>query len=123
MTQTLSKTMSAATAAYAAFALAKPRHLGAAITDDARGQERYDLVATTFGFRDLAVSIAALRGTPSVTQAAMLVRIGLDLSDGAMLAASAPTSKARQKILAVTGTWAALNTAALLVDRRRAGRR
>ncbi|MBJ7530422.1 MAG: hypothetical protein JHD04_12990, partial [Nocardioides sp.] len=43
-----------------------------------------------------------------------------DLGDCAILAAKAPDSQVRSKVMAVTLGWAALNTVALVVDGRRA---
>jgi hypothetical protein len=52
----------------------------------------------------------------------MVARIAMDLADCAILSIRAADRTARNKVLATTLTWAALNTTALLVDRRRARR-
>lgn len=112
--------MSAATGAYGVFALVSPRHLGGVLTDDRREQQKYDLVATTYGFRDLAVSAVGVLGrSPEAVRAAMLIRIGFDLADAVVLAPVAQTPRARNKVLGATLGWATLNAVAVLVDRGR----
>ena len=54
MTFPLSRLMSTATASYGVYALAGPRHLGDAV--DPKHAADYDLLATTYGARDLAIS-------------------------------------------------------------------
>jgi hypothetical protein len=122
MTYRLSRLMSAATASYGVFALAVPRHLGNALTTNPLEQADYDVLARTYGARDLAVSAVGLlaRSEAAVT-AAMVVRIASDLSDCVLLSLQAKDSTARAKVLGVTLGWAALNIAALVADRRRAG--
>jgi hypothetical protein len=121
MTYPLSRLMSAATASYGVYALTSPRHLGSAV--DARNAADYDLLARTYGARDLAVSTVGLlgRGDGAVT-AAMLVRIACDVSDAALLSSRAADQQSRQKVLGVALGWGVLNTLALLIDRRRARR-
>lgn len=110
--------MSAATGAYAVFALVKPRHLGAAMTDDRTEQASYDLVAHTYAGRDLVVSALGLLGrSPRTVRTAMLVRIGCDVADAVLLGSRAGSSQVRTKVLAVTLGWATLNTVAVLIDR------
>jgi hypothetical protein len=113
--------MSAATASYGCYALVDPRHLGKAL--DPRNAADYDLVARTYGARDLAVSTVGVfaRSGTAVT-AAMVVRILLDVSDGLILSSRAKDDATRQKVLGVTLGWATLNALALLADRRRARR-
>lgn len=119
MAPTFSRVMSAATGAYGVFALVFPRHLGGVLTDDRRQQQSYDLVATTYGFRDLAVSAVGVLGrSPDAVRAAMFIRIGFDLTDAMVLAPLAQDPRARNKILGATLGWATLNTVAVLVDRR-----
>ena len=121
MTYRLSRIMSAATASYGVFALAFPRHLGNALTTNPLKQADYDVLARTYGARDLTVSAVGLlaRSEAAVT-AAMVVRIASDLSDCVLLTRQAEDSTARAKVLGVTLGWAALNLAALVADRRRA---
>jgi hypothetical protein len=111
--------MSAATAGYAAFALAKPRHLGKALTKSPLKQPEYDLVARLFGPRDLAVSaLALLAPTAAAREQAMFARVALDLSDALLLTPQARTKSAKAKVLGATITWAGLNVAAIVADRK-----
>lgn len=113
--------MSTATATYGVYALANPRHLGDAVDPKHAGD--YDLLATTYGARDLAISSVGLLGRSGKTvSAAMLIRIACDVSDGLILAARAKDDATRQKVLGVTFGWAALNALALAADRRRSRR-
>ena len=115
----LSRLMSTATATYGVYALANPRHLGDAV--DPRHAGDYDLLATTYGARDLTISTVGLLGRSEKTiSAAMAIRIACDISDGLILATRAKDDATRQKVLGVTFGWAALNTLALISDRRRA---
>ena len=115
----LSRLMSTATATYGVYALANPRHLGDAV--DPKHADDYDLLATTYGARDLTISTVGLLGRSEKTiSAAMAIRIASDISDGLILATRAKDDATRQKVLGVTFGWAALNTLALVSDRRRA---
>ena len=115
----LSRLMSTATATYGVYALANPRHLGDAV--DPKHADDYDLLATTYGARDLTISTVGLLGRSEKTiSAAMVIRIVCDISDGLILATRAKDDATRQKVLGVTFGWAALNTLALVSDRRRA---
>ena len=115
----LSRLMSTATATYGVYALANPRHLGDAV--DPKHADDYDLLATTYGARDLTISTVGLLGRSDKTiSAAMAIRIACDISDGLILATRAKDDATRQKVLGVTFGWAALNTLALVSDRRRA---
>lgn len=117
-----SKIMSAGTAAYAVFALAKPRHLGNAVTADPSVQAQYDPLARIYGFRDLAVSAVALAsGSREAARSAMLMRIFFDLTDAVVLAPRADAAK-RQKLLGAALGWGALNTVAVLLDARSGAR-
>lgn len=119
MKPSYSKIMSAATAGYAVFALAKPRHLGTALTKSPLKRPEYDLVARMFGPRDLAVSaLALLAPSPVALERAMIARVVLDLSDAVLLTPEATTKVAKAKVLGATLTWAGLNVAAIRADRR-----
>ena len=119
MTYRLSRLMSAATASYGVYALAQPRHLGNAV--DPKHADDYDLLATTYGARDLAISsVGVLARSEKAVGAAMVIRILCDVLDGVILAARTRDDASRQKVLGVTLGWAGLNAAALAVDRRRA---
>jgi hypothetical protein len=48
----------------------------------------------------------------------MIARVVLDLSDAAMLTTEARTKGAKAKVLAATLTWASLNVAAIVTDRK-----
>ena len=121
MTFPLSRLMSTATATYGVYALANPRHLGNAL--DPKHAADYDLLATTYGARDLAISSVGLLGRSEKTVgAAMLIRITCDVSDGLILAARTKDDATRQKVLGVAFGWAALNALALAADRRRSRR-
>ncbi|MGH3357900.1 MAG: hypothetical protein ACRDO7_03795 [Nocardioidaceae bacterium] len=119
MSFSFSRLMSVGTASYAVYALVKPRHLGAVLSDDPGRQASYDLVATTYGCRDLAVSAVGVLGrSPQTVRAAMLIRVAMDLADAAVLTQRAETSVGRKKVAAATLSWAALNSLAVAIDRR-----
>ncbi|MFC6285633.1 hypothetical protein ACFP3Q_00565 [Nocardioides sp. GCM10027113] len=120
MSHLLSRVMSAATASYAVFALAKPEHLANAMEADPDEREFYDSLARGYGVRDLAIGALGIAGPASAVPAAMGLRIASDLADAAILAVRAPDRTIRAKVLGVTLGWAALNAAALAADRRRA---
>ncbi len=123
MSYSLSRLMSTATVSYGAYALSDPRHLGRFMTDNEPQQGAYDLLAQTYGARDLAVGALGMLGRSERTvTTAMLARIAFDVSDGLLLSAKAEDEEARNRVLGITFGYAALNTLALLVDRRRARR-
>ncbi len=114
----LSRFMSTATASYGVYALADPRHLGKAV--DPKNAADYDLLAQTYGVRDLAVSAFGVFGRSDKTVAtAMRIRILLDIADGVLLSVKAPDEQTRTKVLGVTLGWATLNVLALRTDQRR----
>jgi hypothetical protein len=115
--------MSAATTSYGVYALVEPRHLGRALTNNPKQQADYDVLARTYGARDLAVGAVGMLGSERAVKAAMLIRIAADVSDGLILSAKAKDDDTRSLILGVTFGWATLNALALVVDRRRAKRR
>lgn len=124
MSYALSRLMSTATASYGVYALSVPRHLGSALTKNEKEAASYDLLARTYGARDLAVCSFALFGRSEKTvTTAMLIRIAFDVSDGLLLSAKVDDDDTRKKVLGITLGWASLNAIALVVDRRRAGRR
>ena len=115
-----SKLLSLATAAYGVFALVKPRHLADGVQAPAAQAPAFDRMAYTYAGRDLAISGLALASrNPSVITAAMLLRIIGDFSDATVLSTGTSKPDVQKKVLAVTLGWAALNTAALVADRRR----
>ena len=123
MSYPLSRMMSAATVSYGAYALAEPRHLGRFMTDNEPQQAEFDLLAQTYGARDLTVGALGMFGRSERTvTAAMLARIAFDVSDGLLLSAKAEDEETRNQVLGITFGYAALNALALLADRRRARR-
>jgi hypothetical protein len=117
----LSRFLSAATAGYGGYALAQPAHLWQALDVDRAERPGLELLARTYGVRDLAISAAGVLGRSDATvRTAMRLRIACDLGDAALLAPRAGSPQARTKVLAVTLGWAALNALALTIDRRRA---
>ena len=95
--------ISVATAAYSVFALAKPRHLGNAITASPLKQPDYDIAARTFGVRDLVVSGLALAApTAQAREQAMMGRVVFDLTDSALFTNEATTSGRKAKVISVT---------------------
>ncbi len=122
MSYRLSRLMSTATAGYGAFALASPQHLGQALEADRQDQSGMDLLAQTYGVRDLAISSLGIFGrSPRTVKAAMVLRIAMDLGDAALLSTRVGPGQVRTKVLAATLGWAGLNTLALVVDSRRNG--
>jgi Domain of unknown function (DUF4267) len=121
MTFALSRLLSTATASYGVYALAQPRHLGAVLTSDPKKQASFDALTRTYGVRDLAVGALGVFGKSEKTvQAAMLLRVVMDLSDAAILSREAEDESAGKLVLGVTLGWATLNALALLADRHRA---
>lgn len=117
MSYKLSRFMSTATAGYGAFALVSPEHLGKALAADKRDLPGLDLLARTYGVRDLAISSLGIFGRSGKTvKAAMLLRIAMDLGDAVLLSSRTDDEEIRTKVLAVTLGWAGLNALALVVD-------
>jgi hypothetical protein len=121
MTYRLSRLLSTATAAYGGYALARPAHLWQALDADRKHREGLELLARTYGVRDLAISGLGILGrSPRTVRAAMLLRIAMDLGDATLLSARTDDADVRRKVLAITLGWAGLNAAALAIDSRRA---
>ena len=109
--------MSTATAGYGAYALLDPAHLGKALEVESKQMPGFEVLARTYGVRDLAISSFGILGRSGRTvRTAMKLRILNDVGDGLVLAARTSDPDVRQKVLAVTMGWAALNTLALVVD-------
>jgi hypothetical protein len=114
-----SKLISLATAGYGAFAAINPRHLANGVEAPALQAPAFDRMAYTYAGRDLAISgVAVASRNTSVVTAMMVLRIVGDLSDALILSTGTSKPSVQKKVLAVTLGWAALNTAALVVDRR-----
>lgn len=107
--------MAAATAGYALFALAKPRHLADALEESGDAAAATDRMAYTYAVRDLAIS--ALAFAPGLAPVSAGLRVAGDIGDAAILGVSGPASE-RAKLIGVPLVWGVLNTAALLADRR-----
>jgi hypothetical protein len=120
MTYRLSRLLSIASASYGGYALAQPGHLWQALHSDRKDQDGLELLAQTYGVRDLAISGLAIFGRSDKTvRAAMLLRIAMDLGDAALLSTRADDPDIRRKVLSVTLGWAGLNALALAVDTAR----
>lgn len=114
----LSRTMSAASAAYALYALARPSHLGRAL--GSTPESKYDTTARVFGVRDLATSaVALLAPSTAAVTGAMASRIAFDVGDCLVLRGPAGDAATRRKLTGITLGWAALNAGSLLADRLR----
>lgn len=117
MSYRLSRMMSTATAGYGVFALVNPAHLPDALQADKEDRPGLELLAETYGVRDLAISSLGIFGRSGKTvKAAMVLRIAMDLGDAALLASKTKDDAIRQKVLAVTLGWAGLNALALVID-------
>lgn len=114
-TYPLTKTMAAATAAYAVYAAVKPRHLADALGETGARAGATDRLAYTYAVRDLLTS--GLAFVPGFTPVAAGLRMAGDLGDATILGSTAP-AEARAKLVAVPLGWAVLNAAALILDRR-----
>jgi hypothetical protein len=113
-----SRLMSAATAAYGCYALARPGHLTDALQVPVTDRTGHDRLARTYGVRDLATSALAFSGRPELVRAAMALRIAGDLGDCAVLTSTTYDPDVRRKVAGVTLGWAALNALAWLADER-----
>lgn len=119
MSHPLSRAMSAATASYGGYALARPAHLWQALEAPRGDRAGLELLARTYGVRDLAISAAGLLGRSDRTvRTAMLLRIAMDLGDAALLSVRTE-GDVRRKVLGVTLGWAGANALALAIDHRR----
>ena len=117
MSYKLSRLMSTGTAGYGAFALAVPEHLADALQADKEDRPGLELLAQTYGVRDLVIGSVGMFGRSGKTvKTAMLIRIAMDLGDAALLSTRTKDDAIRQKVLAITLGWAGLNALALVVD-------
>lgn len=115
----LSRILSAATGAYGIFALVKPEHLGSALDAPQDHMPTFDLVAYTYAARDIPVSLVGMFAkSPALVTASMAMRIASDFGDAAILGVNMKDPAIRKKALTATLAWGALNSAALLIDRR-----
>lgn len=117
MSYKLSRLMSTGTAGYGAFALAVPEHLADALQADKEDRPGLELLAQTYGVRDLVIGSFGMFGRSGKTvKTAMLIRIAMDLGDAALLSTRTKDDATRQKVLAITLGWAGLNALALVID-------
>lgn len=120
MSYPLSRLMSTATAGYGGYALARPAHLWQALQADPSDRPVLELLARTYGVRDLAIGGFGLLGrSPRTVRTAMLLRIAMDVGDGALLSARTDDPDLRRKVLTITLGWAGLNALALAIDSAR----
>jgi hypothetical protein len=120
MSHRLSRLMSIASATYGGYALAQPSHLWQGLQADRKDREGLELLARTYGVRDLAISGLAIFGRSDRTvRAAMLLRITMDLGDAAILSTRTEDPDVRRKVLGITLGWAGLNAVALAIDSAR----
>ncbi|WP_028474866.1 hypothetical protein [Nocardioides alkalitolerans] len=110
--------VSAATASYGVFALAKPSHLPDALEATGADRAGYETLARTYGARDIAVSLVGVTGSRQVGRAALALRIAMDVADCLVLLRATDDDDVRRKVAAVTLGWGALNTAVLVADLR-----
>lgn len=116
----ITKVLSAASAVYGAYAIARPAHLGRAL--ESKPETKYDSTARIFGIRDVVVStVALLSKDRSVITAAAGTRVAFDIGDCLALRGEARTADAKRKITGITLGWAALNAAAYAADRKLSG--
>ena len=115
MSYPLTKAMALGTAGYAVFAALRPRHLSHALEESGEAARATDRLAWTYAVRDLGTS--ALAFVPGMAPVAAVLRISGDVGDAAILSSTGPES-ARGKLAGVPLAWGALNTAALMLDRR-----
>jgi hypothetical protein len=113
-----SRAMSAATAAYACYALLRPGHLSRAMEASPGERRSLDRLARTYGVRDLASSVLAVSPNPTLVRTAMGLRIASDLGDCLVLGSSTDDPRVRRKVVAVTLGWATLNALAVAADER-----
>lgn len=124
MTYPLSRILSTATAAYGAYALLRPDHLGSALEAPAEQMAAFDLMAYTYALRDIPVSaVAMFASSDQLVVGSMLMRIASDLGDATILGLGVTDEQGRATALKVTLGWAALNLVGLLLDRRHERRR
>ncbi len=115
-----SRLMSAATAVYGGYALARPGHLADALEAPSSERPGHDRLARTYGVRDLATSSLTLTRRPTLVRAAMALRIAGDVGDCLVLTTTTDDPDVRRKVAGVTLGWAALNALAWLADERSA---
>lgn len=114
----LSRTLSLASAGYAVFAGLKPRHLADALGETGAQATAYDRMARTYAARDIGISVLGAFGPARAVPVSIALRVLNDLGDAWALGTGRDDPAVRRKVLGVTLGYAALNSAALLTDRR-----
>ena len=121
MSYRLSRLMSTATAGYGAFALVSPDHLGDALEVDQQDRSGMDLLAQTYGVRDLAISSLGVFGRSPQDREGRHAAADRDGPRRRRAAVDQDRLRPRcaRRCWPSTLGWAGLNTLALLVDSRR----
>lgn len=118
MDRPLSRLMGLATSAYGVYAIVRPGHLAQAMKAPPGERHGLEVLARTYGVRDLATSSLLLSSDPSRARAAMALRIASDVGDCVLLLAKTSDPAVRRKVAAATLGWATLNAAAWWADER-----
>ncbi|MDF9715112.1 hypothetical protein INN71_13380 [Nocardioides sp. ChNu-153] len=113
---TPTRLVSAATAGYGVFALARPQHLPDALGITGTERASYLGLAKTYGVRDVLVSLTGVLGSRKAGRVSLGLRIASDLTDCALLLQKLDDPAAQRKTAAATIGWALLNTAVLVAD-------
>ena len=114
----LTRAAAVLTAVYNAYAVARPDALVTGLGGQVSTAES-TLLGRTWAGRDLPVAALMLAAPSPLRDAAVGLRIAADLTDATVLGLRT-TGSPSTKALVVTLGWAALNAAALTIDRRRA---
>lgn len=113
---TPTRLVSAATAGYGVYALARPQHLPDALGVGRRERDEYLALARTYGVRDLLISAVGVAGKRRAGRVSLGLRVASDLTDCALLLRKLDDPTARKKAAGATLGWATLNTLVLLAD-------
>ena len=119
MSMIFSRTLSAATAAYAGYCFAEPAHLPQALGWKADRTETGKRIAYALGVRDAAISSVGVFGDPHQVRRAMQARMFFDVFDAAVLAPQGADRAAQLKVGGTALAYGVLNLAALTADSRR----
>ena len=120
MSMTFSRSISAATLAYAGYCFAQPEHLPRAMGWRGERVETGKKIAYVLGARDAAIGLVGVLGDAQQVRRAMQVRILFDVVDSAVLAPAGAGTTEKVKIAGVALGYGAVNLAALTADSRRA---
>lgn len=114
----VSRTVSVATGGYAVYCAVRPRHVANAVGAEGAVAETYDRLARTYFARDIGIGALGAFGPAATVPLSIGLRLLGDVGDSWALSID-QEPKVRQKVLKITLGWAALNAAALLIDRKR----